>query len=382
MIFEMSPDNFEELLEAYQQEQPDEELSALIESVPKARLTQTLHTHGKRLARVYGSSWERLARYAKQGSIQLFSEDFMESEILSDTQLLFQFAQETIREERPQIPNTLAMKVASFPDVVLMTDRQRIYREMENPDVLNYLVEDSLRVNLFDGTSTVINTEDFPTVWSPSIDTDLYRLALKTVIEGSELTQMQNAAEIGYASGAIARYMVDSIDIENLLLADLNPEARACAESVVGVDDIEYYSGDGIDALEEAVGEGTLFDLLCCNPPYLPRPVSNAQDNAVHFEGTELFTSLITNSHRYLAKGGRLLLNVSNLAIDALEEADRTARDNGIERKLLFTKRVPVKIYEFLTDDNWQNYLRENEQYEREGGYVWQQLMFIEYRKV
>ena len=382
MIIDMIPENFEELLESYLAEQPAGELSEILGAVPEARLTQVLRTHGARLGRVYATSWERLENYVQESRLELFSDDFTESRQVLKEDYLSLFPEQG--ERRPLIPTTLAMQVARFEDAVLMTDRQRIYREVKDPDVLNFLLGDSLRVNRFDCTATVMDTEEFPSVWSPSIDTDLFRLAAKVVIEGNKLTQVKNAAEIGYASGAIARYLTDKLDIKHMLLAELNPDARKCAEQVftgTGAG-LEFYDGDGIEAMEQVTSQGTRFDLIACNPPYLPRPAINAtgEDNAMHFEGTELFTALITKAPRYLTDGGRLIINVSTLALNALDKADRAARDAGLERRLLFTKRVPVKIYEFLTDEGWQDSLEKNGVLERLDGYVWQTLMFLEYR--
>ena len=147
-------------------------------------------------------------------------------------------------------------------------------------------------------------------------------------------------------------------------------------------------------ALEDAVSRDVRFDLILCNPPYLPRlafsdvasPLSapTGEDTAVHFEGTELFSALISDAGRYLAPGGRLLVNVSSLAMPALEAADARARVSGLARKLLFTKDVPVKVYELLTDGEWQAHLTalggEGAQ-ERRGGYLWQTLLLLEYAK-
>jgi len=74
-----------------------------------------------------------------------------------------------------------------------------------------------------------------------------------------------------------------------------------------------------------------------------------------------------------------LLLNVSSLAFDALAAADAVALDSGLERRLLFTKRVPVKVYEFLTDAQWQSHLRDS--LVEKDGYLWQQLLLLEYHK-
>ena len=156
-------------------------------------------------------------------------------------------------------------------------------------------------------------------------------------------------------------------------------------------------------ALEDAVSRDVRFDLILCNPPYLPRPAFSdvafplsaltGEDTAVHFEGTELFSALISDAGRYLAPGGRLLVNVSSLAMPALEAADARARASGLARRLLFAKDVPVKVYEFLTDGEWQDHLAKlsslhgegtqgvQERQERRGGYLWQTLLLLEYAK-
>lgn len=405
MILDMIPENLDELLAAYRGERlgRDIPLGKLLAEAPEPRLTQVLRSHGRRFSQVYGSSWERLAGYAQEGMLELFSADYRTSETLSEKALL-SLAGETLGMRRPPLPETLAMKVASFEDAVLMTDKQRIYREAQDPDVLDYLMGDPLRVNRFEGTATAIDAEEFPMVWTPSIDTDLFRIALKVVLAGSGIRRIEHAAEIGYASAAIARHLADSAEVGRLLLADLNPAAAACAAGVMAGSScegrIDCFTGDGIAALDDAASRGALFDLIMCNPPYLPRPLAalaapGGEDTAVHFEGTELFTALISGAAGYLAPGGRLLVNVSSLAMDALEEADARARASGLARRLVFAKEVPVKVYELLTDGEWQAHLarlgaemtqegagempRSGMPQERRDGYLWQTLLFLEY---
>ncbi len=410
MILDMIPENLDELLAAYRGERlgRDIPLGKLLAEAPEPCLTQVLRSHGRRFSQVYGSSWERLAGYAREGKLELFSADYRTSRTLSE-QALLSLAGETLGMRRPPLPETLAMRVASFEDAVLMTDKQRIYREAADPDVLDYLMGDPLRVNRFEGTATAIDAEEFPTVWTPSIDTDLFRLALKVVLAGSGIRRIERAAEIGYASAAIARHLADSVEIGNLLLADLNPAAAACAAGVMAGSScearIDYWTGDGMAALDDAASRGAGFDLVMCNPPYLPKPAFSdvasplaaptGEDTAVHFEGTELFTALISGAGSYLAPGGRLLVNVSSLAMDTLEEADARARASGLARRLVFAKEVPVKVYELLTDGEWQAHLarlgaemtqegagempRSGMPQERRDGYLWQTLLFLEY---
>ena len=124
MIFELQPANLGELLEAYQTPQPAMLRDAMF-AVPEARLDQTLSCQGTRLAQVYGSSWERLAEYADQGLITLYSPDFSIRQSLSGEQLLMRFS-ERDSDLRPRVPRELALQVACFDDAVLMADRQRI----------------------------------------------------------------------------------------------------------------------------------------------------------------------------------------------------------------------------------------------------------------
>ena len=384
MIFELQPANLGELLEAYRKPQPAS-LRDAADSVPEARLDQTLSCQGTRLAQVYGSSWERLAAYADRGEVTLFSEDYRSRQSLDGAELLSHFS-DFRSNGRPRVPEQLALRVSSVEDAVLMADRQRIYREQRHPDVLNYLLEDPLRVNIFDRTATRMDTEKYPSVWSPSIDTDLFRLAAKVIIESEQLDHIRNAAEIGCANAAIARYLVDSVSTSHLLLADLNPIAITCARETMSGSYLSMTTqvGEGMAALDEH-SRREPFDFVACNPPYLPRPARAEPgacfpfENSAHFEGTQLFEKLIRNAHQFLAPGGRLLLNVSSLAFDALAAADAVALDSGLERRLLFTKRVPVKVYEFLTDAQWQSHLRDS--LVEKDGYLWQQLLLLEYHK-
>src|SRR5262249_60906625 len=85
-------------------------------------------------------------------------------------------------------------------------------------------------------------------------------------------------------------------------------------------------------------GIGGPFDLVICNPPYIPRP--GERDNNP-YEGLRLIGHLAKRGQGLLITGGVLLLNISTLAgerpFDWFDE-------HGWQLDVLDRMRVPLKV--------------------------------------
>ncbi len=265
-------------------------------------------------------------------------------------------------------PETEEMFVASFENPVLMTDNYKIAQlEPTSRDSLFALFGGAVKVIEYDGTSLRFEQRRFPGVWGLSIDTLLFCNGLRK----TELEDVKEAIEIGCGSGFIAKYVVEQApSLGRMSLADLNPHAIRCAQENISGVETDYHIGDAISYLQ-----GKKFDLIVCNPPYIPRP-SSIDDNP--YEGIGLLNYLIMNAHQHLTEKGKLITNISSLCESMVTERMRSV---GVSVKELASMEVPLKVYNVLNDPQWMEYLLEEKGLKKEmrDGYeYWQRISVVE----
>ena len=255
--------------------------------------------------------------------------------------------------------------VHEFKNPVLLTDNFRIGR-LEPPlrDTLFSLCESRPRIVEYDGVS-VFWDDSHVNVWCPSIDTVLFAKGLGKLFKRGEC--FARAAEIGCGSGFLSKYALEKCPgVKSILINDINPFAIKCAMDNIKDRRAIFYAGDGL----EKIG-GEKFDLLICNPPYIPRP-SSIDDNP--YEGVNLLNHLVHRGGRYLNPGGAIVLNVSSLCESIVfKEKPR------MKMEVLEKKRVPLKVNNVLNDKAWLKYLaKRGLKKRREKGYdYWQELRIV-----
>ncbi|VVB77989.1 Release factor glutamine methyltransferase [uncultured archaeon] len=255
--------------------------------------------------------------------------------------------------------------VCSFKDPVLMTDNYRISRL--NPtlrDTLFSLYSSSKRTVEYDNIGVSTDSSHI-NVWCPSIDTILFAKALKDFLKNKD--DFKKVVEIGCGSGYLSKYLLKkNKKIKSILINDINPYAIKCAMDNIKDSRALFYVGDGIKKLN-----GQKFDLIICNPPYVPRPKS-IDDNP--YEGIGLLNHIVHEGGKYLSPGGVIITNVSSLCWDMV-----LSKKPKMKMKLLAKMKVPLKVNNILNDEKWINYLRDKglkKQYKR-GYEYWQEINII-----
>lgn len=240
------------------------------------------------------------------------------------------------------LPDDVRECVATLRDPLLVTDLARIARmEPRVRDTVAKLLETPRRVTRYGGVELAFEQRRWPTVWGPNIDTLLMCRALGR----EDLSQVRDVVEVGCGSGFISLFLLARVpSLRSVTLLDIDPGAVACAQESVVDPRARAEVADGRVWLR-----GRRVDLVVCNPPYIPRPASLG-GNA--YEGVDLLVHFIREAPSFLSDGGRVLVNVSSLAMPVLAPLL-----GGVPWRVLDRLEVPLKVLNVLNNREWMEWL-------------------------
>ena len=216
-------------------------------------------------------------------------------------------------------------------------DRHRTHRRARPGlrDAVLALYGSYPRVVRYDGVAVTWSPTVYPRVWCPSIDTVFFARGLKRY-----LTDATRVAEIGTGSGYLLKYALAYGDrIDRAVASDINLDALRCASDALA--DSSHQASVSLvnpQADDDTVGFSGTFDLLFCNPPYIPRPAER-RDNP--YEGLDLIAKLARDGAGLLTEGGTMVLNISSLASDRPLD---WLRDGGWQVTEIDRMTVPLKV--------------------------------------
>ena len=233
-------------------------------------------------------------------------------------------------------------------DPILMTDRLRLSRVQHKGDEIISALDDIPREYTVESALVRMSPLQNRRLWGPSIDTLILMRALH---EQGAVRRGAKALEIGSSSGLLSKWLLGRgaarvVGIERSISAVLCAQWNAHNEMSEG--SCEFicadYSSYGI--------EGS-YDLIVCNPPYLP-VASAGFDVEGYVSGLDLLRSILANPERDLAEGGSLFLVVSSCSYaDArVDELISGMRETGAGR-VVFEKSVPLKLPTSRTGSPW-----------------------------
>lgn len=273
--------------------------------------------------------------------------------------------------------------VAKIKNPVLMTDPFRIGRfDSITRDTLFQLYGSFPRVTEYEGVESVWDPSRHVNVWCPSIDTLFFARALLSLIRK---TKIKSAMDLGCGSGFLGQFILEKSrefgrPLKKLDFVDINPEALRCA-----MDNTEKKRGETtVSYLLNKAGEGIRingeYDLLICNPPYIPRPIGG-DDNP--FEGLSLIKELSEKGPGLLTENGLMIINISSLC----EETVLPWLKKNFEIKSVGRLRVPLKVLPVINNRTsrsrrWLKYLKNNpglqtDKKEKSGYRYWHRLNLI-----
>jgi release factor glutamine methyltransferase len=246
----------------------------------------------------------------------------------------------------------LTMRV---PDPVLIVDDARFLEEPATGAAIRSCLESAPRRYCYEGV-TIDVPHGVPTlVWCPGIDTFVMLAAIRPHLRD----QYRTALDVGTGTGIIAVWMAAARRTCEVVGIDSSPEAAACASVNVEAMRLTNHCTIIAERYQQFRRGSPAFELVLCNPPYIPRLEAAAQDDGA-VTGVDLVIDLISTLDRTLTRDGICFLTLSSTSWT-------DARVRGIMGDLIRRKRatlvherpLPFKVADVLVDRGWVDRLRE-----------------------
>lgn len=279
--------------------------------------------------------------------IQCFEPDLSRVDIFGNGDELAQILGKD-RDQKGQrvrsYPETEFIYYASLTNPVLVTDKHKI--SLLDPikrDTVDALYSRDIKITHYNNTSLRFDERKYVDVWGPSIDTLLFCRGLNKI----DLDRVYNAIEIGCGSGFITKHVINiANNLKQITAIDLNAYSELCVNDNIDDKRLVSVTGNAVNYIS-----GKKFDLIICNPPYIPRPDS-IDDNP--YEGVGLLSHLIININRLLTPDGMIVTNISSLC---KKIADKAIKISGAKTETLDTMEVPLKVFNVINNPGWIKYL-------------------------
>jgi release factor glutamine methyltransferase len=220
-------------------------------------------------------------------------------------------------------------------------------------------------------------------VFGPSIDTLLMAEILsRDLLEQGHDSEVANVLEIGTGSGLLSCTVAQNVkSIGTLFCIDTDSRAVSCTEknirTAVTRPGVSRHRVHYLVAPFEPDMLRTKFDLVICNPPYIPLPADTSYLEKKRSEyiaavgGTELLFLLIKSLPKILSEDGSALVMLSSVCrSQVIEQLPDDIRADFPLGKEGFEASFDVEAV--LDDAKWKNFLLSNQGISpvEGGGYV------------
>jgi len=181
------------------------------------------------------------------------------------------------------------------------------------------------------GRPALAEQRETDSVYAPAEDSHLLARTIRDAVGGND-----RVLDVGTGSGYVARALLDHSQF--VVGVDVNPhacrQAREAGVPVVRGDLVSPFADDA-------------FDLVVCNPPYLPTPADREWDDWMEAalsggeDGRRLVDPLLERVGRVLAPGGRLFVLISSLT--GIDDVLTHARDQGLDGSVVASEKDPYE---------------------------------------
>lgn len=205
-------------------------------------------------------------------------------------------------------------------------------------------------------------------VFGPSIDTlVMNELLAREYCESEPTHKVRSVLEVGSGSGMLSCCIAQNLpSLAELVCIDVDPQSIICTGRNLRAASVK----SGFPAERRRLIVGTFdpqlltrpFDLVICNPPYIPLPpqsLSRQRSQIEYFTaiaGTDLLDTLLENTDSLLAPGGRMLLMLSSLCLDRT----RPRLPPGVKVSFPFGEEgfeVTFDVEAVISDTEWTEHL-------------------------
>lgn len=250
-------------------------------------------------------------------------------------------------------PESQKELVATLNNPVLVTDHLKVIQDVTDyarQQTVLALIGKQHKITEYGDVIFDFDQQSYPSLWWPNIDT----LNLCRWLWGLDLSWVKVGCEVWSGPGFISKFVVDK-----------NP--RINQRDMYDIDDgAQKYFDDHFSGKEQygvmnlTIGDATQsmqgksYDLITCNPPYIPREWS-IEDNP--YEWLQLISHLIKQRKNLLNPWGKLVINISSLSNNTLNEI---FNEEWIKPENLWFKKVPLKVFNTLNNKERLQNLIEN----------------------
>ncbi len=255
---------------------------------------------------------------------------------------------------------------ARFKNPLLMTDPARFCcLDSVTRDLLFQLYASYPRITEYDGVECAWDPAKYRRVWCPSIDTLLFAKGLRKLLH----KKISAIVDIGCGSGFLGKYALIKILAQKGLVSklhfiDIDPGAIKCAmDNLADIKlprqtFVSYSIGD-----RDHIKLDEKYDLLICNPPYVPRPRTVSTNP---YEGLFLIRELCQKAEDFMRSDSILVTNISSLCAKKV----KPWLDKRFHWRILVSKKVPLKVMPIVTgltkqSKTWLKYLLKNTELEK-----------------
>lgn len=188
---------------------------------------------------------------------------------------------------------------------------------------LKTILSSGHKIIIHRGVLNHIDKREDNNVFGPSIDTLVLAEILAQRVFEQKQYKYRTAIDIGCGNGLLTAALANHcVTLNEVFAIDINFNSISCTKRNYYRNDLQSLSPCFINSPFSAYLINRKFDLVVCNPPYIPnmpntvKAKNGALDYLQAVSGTELMKYILTSTKKILKPGGKMFLMASSLSID------------------------------------------------------------------